>query len=157
MASRREVRRCALQCLYQFESGVNAPPESAWASPEPGDAATDPEAGRQGFDLATLAWEFRADADAAIAPLTPEWPLHRQPVVDRNVLRLAHHEIVRGGVPARVAINEAVELAKEFGGEKSPAFVNGVLDRLFRATLDAEGTPIDTPKPQDPPSPSPES
>jgi N utilization substance protein B len=59
-------------------------------------------------------------------------------MVDRNILRLAHYEVVQGGVPPRVAINEAVELAREFGGAKSPSFVNGVLDRLFRALLRPE-------------------
>jgi N utilization substance protein B len=55
------------------------------------------------------------------------------------VLRLAHHEIRRAGTPPKVAINEAVELAREFGGEKSPGFVNAILDRLVKGdTADSE-------------------
>jgi N utilization substance protein B len=56
-------------------------------------------------------------------------------MVDRNILRMAHYEIVHKGVPPKVAINEAVELAREFGGERSPAFVNAILDRMFRDRL----------------------
>lgn len=144
MPARHEVRRCALQCLYQFDAGGSDPPESAWSSPEAEDPGASPEAGQEGFDLATLAWEFRAEADAAVAPLVPDWPLHRQPMVDRNILRLAHYEVTRANLPPRVAINEAVELAHEFGGERSPAFVNGVLDRLFGSRL----------RPGEPPAPT---
>ena len=53
-------------------------------------------------------------------------------MVDRNLLRLAYYEIKHGDTPAKAAINEAVELAKEFGGEKSPGFVNALLDRVMR-------------------------
>lgn len=115
-------------------------PGSLWQEPEheprdPSESVVSEELAARGHDLATLAWEFRDEADAAIRPLVPEWPLHRQPLVDRNILRLAWYEVVRGEVPPKVAINESVELAREFGGERSPAFVNGVLDRLFRERL----------------------
>ena len=76
-------------------------------------------------------WKGRLEADAHIEPLTPEWPIHRQPLVDRNILRLARHEILTGMTPPIVAIDEAIELARLFSAEKSPAFVNGVLDKLF--------------------------
>jgi len=69
-----------------------------------------------------------------VAALSPDWPTHRQPVVDRNILRLAYFEIVSGAAPPKVAINEAVELAREFSTEKSPAFVNGVLDKIMKQT-----------------------
>lgn len=153
MASQRDVRRCALQCLYQFDAGISTAPDSPWSTPEPGESKVDPEAGRAGFDLATLAWEFRGDADNALAPLTPEWPLHRQPMVDRNILRLAHYEVTRAELPPRIAINEAVELAKEFGGERSPIFVNGVLDRLFRVQLDHGRESAPTTQPSREPTP----
>ena len=60
---------------------------------------------------------------------------HRQPPVDRAILRLAHHEIVTGIVPAKIAINEAVDLAKTFGAENSPSFVNGVLDKMAKRMI----------------------
>lgn len=142
----RNVRRCALQCLYQFDAGINERPDGMWRSLVGDEASPGDESRERGYDLACLAWEFRAEADAAIAPLTPEWPSHRQPMVDRNVLRLAFYEVVHADVPPKVSINESIELAREFGGERSPAFVNGVLDRLFRDKLAAEsGHPSDTP------------
>ncbi len=134
----RDARRCALQCLYQFDAGISERPDTMWHSLVGDEASPGGDARERGYDLACLAWEFRSEADAAIAPLTPEWPSHRQPMVDRNVLRLAFYEVVHADLPPKVSINESIELAREFGGEKSPAFVNGVLDRLFRDKLAAE-------------------
>jgi transcription antitermination protein NusB len=131
MSQRRDVRRCALQALYQFDSGNESSPDVVRESLE--HSAGDLKTHQQGFDLATLAWEFRAEADAAVAALTPEWPTHRQPVVDRNILRLAHYEMTAGATPPKVAINEAVELAREFSTDRSPMFVNGVLDKLYKS------------------------
>ena len=56
-------------------------------------------------------------------------------MVDRNILRLAYFEMASGQTPPKVAINEAVELAREFSTQKSPAFVNGVLDKIMRETV----------------------
>ncbi len=72
------------------------------------------------------------EADHTVAELAPDWPTYRQPVVDRNILRLAYYEMIPGTTPPKVAINEAIELAKEFSTEKSPLFVNGVLDKIYR-------------------------
>ena len=83
--------------------------------------------------MARRAWAARETADKAVAALSPDWPTHRQPVVDRTILRLAHYEMTSGKTPPKVAINEAVELAKEFSTEKSPMFINGVLDKIFRS------------------------
>lgn len=70
--------------------------------------------------------------DAVIQRIAPEWPIDQIAVVDRNILRLAAFEIlVDDDVPPKVAINEAVELAKMFGSESSSRFVNGVLGTLF--------------------------
>tara|TARA_B100001059_G_scaffold212871_1_gene228262 strand:- start:487 stop:897 length:411 start_codon:yes stop_codon:yes gene_type:complete len=85
-----------------------------------------------GVELAKGAWADRIRCDALVEPCTPEWPTHRQPMIDRNILRLALHEISVADVPPKVAINDAVELAKEYGGEKSPGFVNAVLDRIWK-------------------------
>ncbi len=97
------------------------------------DQPGDPEAVREAaIDLALAAWQHHADADAVVTRLAPDWPTHRQPPVDRAILRLAHHELASKRVPLKVAINEAIELAKSFGSENSPAFVNGVLDKLAK-------------------------
>ena len=60
----------------------------------------------------------------------PEWPLDQVAIVDRNLLRMALYEFTLGEVPVKVAINEAVELAKTFGSDSSPRFINGVLGSL---------------------------
>ena len=130
MINQRDVRRCALQVLYQLDAGNAEPAEMLRQSLEggPGDERTHDAA----MILAKRAWEVRQQADAAVAAITPEWPTHRQPVVDRSILRLGYFEITSGHAPPKVAINEAVELAKEFSTAKSPSFINGVLDKIYR-------------------------
>ncbi len=118
--------------------------------------ALDPEAARHrseaieaGLALAALAWEFRKEADIDIAKYAKEWPVHRQPMLDRAIMRLAWYELMHGegrtlanpaeqqGNAGRV-INEAVELAKRFSTEKSGGFVNAILDRIHNARLAAK-------------------
>ena len=80
-------------------------------------------------------WRAEADLDFVIEKAAPEWPLARIAPVDRNVLRLGLYELLfsdRQKVPAKVAINEAIELAKSFGGENSGRFVNGVLGAVYK-------------------------
>lgn len=131
MSASRDARRCALQELFQRDCG-NGDEGLVGALGAEGDTPASETARRAGAELASSAWQARHDADLEIGRFTPEWPTHRQPAVDRNVLRLAWWEMTRGGVPAPIAINEAVELAREYGAEKSPAFVNAVLDRVRR-------------------------
>ena len=72
--------------------------------------------------------------DSVIEAHAPAWPLSQMPAVDRNILRLAIFELmIDNRVPPRVAINEAVELAKSFGSDSSPKFVNGVLGAVSQA------------------------
>ena len=127
----RESRRCALQALFQFDMSEGSDHELVRSTlvESPGSE----EDHVHGFNLATLAWEFRDEADAVFAPMAPEWPANRQPPIDRNLLRLAYYEIVVAEVPAKIVMNEAVELAKEFGTDRSPAFVNAMLDRMWKA------------------------
>ncbi|MDB4977573.1 MAG: Transcription termination protein NusB [Myxococcaceae bacterium] len=71
------------------------------------------------------------EIDTVIRKVSEHWRLERMPLVDRNILRLATYEILyMPDVPRRVTLNEAVELAKRYGGENSAGFVNGVLDRI---------------------------
>lgn len=73
--------------------------------------------------------------DPLIEKCAPEWPLDQVTVIDRNILRLGIYELLFGNyeeVPPKVAINEAIELAKSFGGESSGRFVNGVLGTIYR-------------------------
>ena len=130
-APTRDTRRCALQAIYQLDLVGDRDIEAIRASlaESPG-GETEHEAG---LALARAAWANREKADAAVRPLAPEWPTHRQPAIDRGILRLAWHEMTTGLTPPKLAINEAIELAREFSTDRSPAFINGVLDRIFKA------------------------
>lgn len=78
---------------------------------------------------------YQEKTDAIIEKSAPEWPINQITMVDRNVLRLGIFELLwgdRDAVPPKVAINEAIELAKNFGGESSGRFVNGVLGTIYR-------------------------
>jgi len=77
----------------------------------------------------------RETIDPIIEKCAPEWPLNQITIVDRNVLRLGVYELMFGNyeeVPPKVAINEAIELAKAYGGESSGKFINGVLGTVYR-------------------------
>lgn len=77
----------------------------------------------------------QTELDLVIEKAAPEWPIDRISPVDRNILRLGLYELLfadRGEVPAKVAINEAIELAKQFGGENSSRFINGVLGAVYK-------------------------
>lgn len=77
----------------------------------------------------------RKNIDELIEKCAPEWPINQITAVDRNILRLGIYELIYGKyeeVPPKVAINEAIELAKTFGGESSARFVNGVLGTIYR-------------------------
>ncbi len=74
-----------------------------------------------------------SEIDAMISPAAPEWPIEQIAKIDKAILRMAVYELmVKRDVPPKVAINEAVELAKAFGGENSSKFVNGVLGTIYR-------------------------
>jgi transcription antitermination factor NusB len=75
----------------------------------------------------------RADLDSAIQEVAVNWQVSRMPVIDRAILRMGVYELLyMHDVPPKVTINEAVELAKKYSTEKSGAFVNGVLDKIFQ-------------------------
>lgn len=134
MATPREVRRLAFQVLFQLDARG---PEDAGAvaeSTETPEGMNERER-RRAIELADAAFADRARADAQMKELAPTWPAHRQPAADRAILRLAHFEMVTGGTAPKIVVNEAVELAKEFGTEKSPSFVNGLLDKVLKKVL----------------------
>ena len=86
------------------------------------------------YNLARKVRENAETLDKVLAPLAPEWPIESIAAIDRNVLRMGLYELseCRETIPPKVAINEAVELAKEFGSENSSKFVNGVLGTAYR-------------------------
>jgi len=123
---RRKARIIALKTLYELDSVGHAPQESLSRLLEENPAPADVVAFAQ--ELVSGVLEHRQKIDEVIREKAPAWPLDQVAVVDRNILRLAIYEIlIDNRVPVRAAINEAVELAKSFGGESSPKFVNGVL------------------------------
>ncbi len=86
------------------------------------------------------------EIDKIIVQYAPEWPIEKITIIDRNVLRLGIYELkIATKVPPKVAINEAIEIAKTYGGESSGRFVNGVLGAIFR-DLEAESNDIITPE-----------
>ncbi len=135
MKSRTRARSIALQVLYEIDM-VNHPPadvlrqrlEEAPVSEDLADFA------RQiVFGVLPLTHEL----DHIIAKYAPEWPLDQIAAIDRNILRVSCWEFaVRRETPVKVAINEAVELAKMFGSDSAPRFINGVLGSLAEHQYD---------------------
>ena len=131
MSTRRRAREVVLQMLYQLEaSGQDAQRVLESYRASFGEGPFPDEFARETFiDVAGRIGEL----DGTIASASDNWRLARMSLVDRNILRLGVFELrFRPDTPPRVAINEAVELAKRFGTEDSAAFVNGVLDRIAR-------------------------
>ena len=137
MASNRHLGRIiTLQSLYEYEFRKKA-----------GDATADldiiiskniePYAKALGdtefvYRLTRGVIDHVTELDDALRPLAPEWPIDTIAAIDRNVLRIGLYELTKAEVPPKVAINEAVELAKAFGSDNSSKFINGVLGTAFR-------------------------
>lgn len=132
--SRRRSREVALQVLYAVdlaERGARGDAEATF------DAIAErfelPEGARAFAKELVAGVSARRDGlDEALGDVSRRWRLSRMAAVDRNVLRLAAYELVHTATPAEVVIDEAVELARRFGDDPSPGFVNGVLDALAR-------------------------
>jgi transcription antitermination protein NusB len=139
MANRHLSRSIVLQTLFEldFENGgiVDEQESRDTLLRNVGEFA--PGAGDISFMHALLDGVIRkrGELDTIITKAAPEWPLEKISPVDRNVLRVGLYELLfadRSEVPAKVAINEAIELAKKFGGENSGKFVNGVLGAVYK-------------------------
>ncbi|MCC8194823.1 MAG: transcription antitermination factor NusB [Deltaproteobacteria bacterium] len=138
-APRRAERSLAFQVLYSLTftpaMTVRDLANAFRQAPEQGDAAEktgDPE----GFawELVEGVWTNMAEIDARLASFSQNWRIERMGKVEITLLRLALYEIMfRGDVPPKVAINEAVELSKQFGDDGSRGFVNGILDAAAKA------------------------
>lgn len=130
------TRRLAFQILYQLDAMVTQPDAAAADSFIKTSLSHIEGLGPLAVEdinaLVKSAFETRKDADAEFLELAPEWPTNRLAAVDRAILRLAHSEMTTQRTPARIAVNEAVELAKHYSTEKSPAFINGLLDKVLK-------------------------
>ena len=143
MKVRHRARIAALQALYEIDI-TNHDPELVLQQRLAYKPL--PQAGRDfAWTLVEGIIEHRADLDALIQDNAPEWPLDQVAVIDRNLLRMAIFEfVVEGNTPVKVAINEAVELAKVFGSDSSGRFVNGVLGAIVSKGIGSgywEGAP----------------
>lgn len=126
MKQRRLARAVALQALFEIDS-VNHPVDRVLADRLEEEKVTD-EGATFARELVKGVLGDKTQLDALITQFAPEWPVEQLAIVDRNVLRLAFYELRNlGEVPVKVAINEAVELAKTYGSDSAPRFVNGVL------------------------------
>ncbi len=155
MAARHRSRQRALQVLYQWDMNkgpvddairafydtldADKTAEESLGGAEPMEEADEegpPAPGRDEFmeELARGASQMAPDIDRRIAEKSAHWKLERMPIVDRNILRLGIYEMSRQDTPAAVVIDEALELARQFSGEESVAFINGVLDAIHKET-----------------------
>jgi len=137
MGPRRRAREHALQILFSLDlnDGTTLPQVLAhfWRdfAAEDGDPSRDPQVVSFAEALVRGTIENQGEIDAVIQRASRNWRLERMARVDRNVLRLATYELrFQPEVPAKVVINEAIEVAKRFGAAESAAFVNGLLDRI---------------------------
>jgi N utilization substance protein B len=129
MKSRTRARGLALQALYEIDITAHPPGEVLQNRLE--DDTLSGELGEFARQIVFGVLPLRTELDRVIARYAPEWPFDQIAAVDRNILRMACWEFaVQGDTPLKVAINEAVELAKLFGSESAPRFVNGVLGSL---------------------------
>jgi N utilization substance protein B len=130
MSLRRKARELALQVLFQWDiHGETAGwLEDFWAQNK-----THPDARAFADRLVLGVIEHAADLDATIGKYAEHWTVARMAHIDRTVLRMAVYELLYlEDIPARVTMNEAIEIVKIFGDEQSGAFVNGILDRVLR-------------------------
>jgi len=134
MSSRRKARELILKALYALEVGEQEP-----------NVAFDSLLERSKFDSSTKKFaktlfeqvlSYSGESDSQIASLAKNWKFERIGAIDKNILRLSMTELAHfPDIPVGVSINEAVELAKRYGGKESSGFVNGILD-AFAKSLD---------------------
>ena len=129
MKPRTRARSIALQALYEID--LVGHPIGTVLEGRLADASLEERLIEFTEKIVRGVWPMKDDLDAFIAEHAPEWPLDQVAIIDRNILRIALWEFaVTGETPIKVAINEAVELAKQYGSDSAPRFVNGVLGSL---------------------------
>jgi len=135
MATRHLIRSIILQSLYEWDF-YNRKDELRKIAErnltEFGPGIDEPDFARK---IINGLLEHIADIDAIIAKAAPDWPLERIAIVDRNALRIGLYELLYADpneVPPKVAINEAIEIAKNYGGPNSGKFINGVLGTVYK-------------------------
>lgn len=133
--ARHRSRQRALQVLFSWDQRrqpVSDAIESFYATLVSEDPAEEPAPDEFMETLVRGAVEDAAEIDRRLAEKSEHWRLERMAAVDRNILRLALYELTHTDTPPAVVIDEALELARQFSGDESVAFVNGVLDAVHR-------------------------
>ena len=137
MGARREGRELALQALYALDLNPMETRESLRLLRE--NSRVTPAVRCFAEELVTGVMENRAALDGKINEQSTNWSIQRMTRVDLNILRIATFELIfRGDIPKSVTMNEAIEVAKKFGTEDSPAFINGILDEIAATLPDKE-------------------
>ena len=152
MSNRHLARSLVLQSLYEWDFH-HQEKSRALEIIERNLKEFAPELDERPFTLALAkgVTDHQEEIDQAIGHFAPDWPIERITTIDRNVLRMGIFELMFDTqIPSKVAINEAIELAKTFGGESSGKFVNGVLGAVFR-DQQAKGVAKDADKPKEVP------
>lgn len=149
MATRHLARTIAIQSLYEwdfYKHEADLPAITNRNMKEFGPGIDEPEFV---WKLVKEVVGHLPELDEMIVKHAPQWPLDQIAPLDRNILRLGLYELVYSNpkeVPPKVAINEAIEIAKNYGGQNSARFVNGVLGSVYRELLAKEGKTEETPK-----------
>ncbi|MBA3533542.1 MAG: transcription antitermination factor NusB [Ardenticatenales bacterium] len=134
-AARRAARSLVLQILYEIDLARHDP--TMVLADHLLEANFDEEGERFAREVVPGVVQHRAALDGYIQEVAPEWPVEQMAPVDRNILRMAIYELLhRRGTPVKVAINEAVELARLYGSDNSRRFVNGALGTFAARHLD---------------------
>lgn len=139
---RRKARALALQALYEIDA-VGHEMDAVVTHLLANEGLSEEDAGFVG-ELVRGVIQHKEEIDRHIQGFASAWPVKQIPVVDRNILRLAIYEIlVDDKTPVKVAINEAVELAKRYGGDNSSKFVNGVLGSVSTLVNSSEAREVE--------------
>ncbi len=136
MANRHLSRSIAMQSLYEWDFKGRKPNQlKKIVDNNIKEFGSGIEEGKFVWQIIDGVNENLSKIDKIIEKSAPEWPIDQITIIDRNVLRIGLYELIFGNrkeVPPKVAINEAIELAKTFGGESSGKFINGVLGTVYR-------------------------
>jgi len=148
MSNRHLARALALQSLYEWDFHAGKKDARAILDRNMDEFAPDLDEKDFARNIVDGTVKNQDTIDGLITKFAPDWPLPKITTVDRNVLRIGTFELTyTHEIPSKVAINEAIELAKTFGGESSGKFVNGVLGAVYRDQV-AQGVNKDSDKPK---------
>ncbi|MEO2088973.1 MAG: transcription antitermination factor NusB [Gemmataceae bacterium] len=158
MFRRSRAREVALQLLFQFDQNKKPMSDKAVRRFAADRLPTDPDGVAFCLELFAGVNAHRGAIDAAISAAAENWKIGRMLPTDRNLLRLGTYELLHAPAPppVPVVLNEVVEMARRFGTADSPAFVNGVLDRIAKTRGAEVGTRSEEKPPAEPAAPSPE-